>query len=114
MATKAQVNKLHKQLTDVFAPLLDTDTYTIVQSLIQNAAFMAASLKDLQGDILQHGYVETYQNGENQYGLKESVYVKAYNTILRNYNVTIKSLISYLPAERKQEVSAELQAFLNG
>lgn len=62
---KAEIKRLKK----IFANLTQ-DASAVAEKLIENAAFMAVSLTDLQRIINEKGYTEEYQNGENQFGTK--------------------------------------------
>lgn len=67
------------------------------KGLIENAAFMAVHLQDLQADLNEHGCVEQYRNGENQYGMKKSAAADMYTTMYKNYIATIKQLADLAP-----------------
>ena len=54
-----------KRLNKIFG-LKGEDAKGFQQELIQNAAFMAVSLRELQGIINQVGYSDEYQNGKDQ------------------------------------------------
>ena len=83
--------------------------------LIDNAAFMAVELEDLQEQIRREGTTDKYQNGAAQYGQKISAAMQAYNTMVKNYNTTIKTLLSIVPAKgRKSESLAETMSKLLG
>lgn len=85
-----------KRLKKIFANLTP-DAASIAEKLIENAAFMAVSLTDLQNIINEKGYTEEYQNGENQFGTKKASEVDIYNTMIKNFNTTMKQLIDMLP-----------------
>lgn len=85
-----------KRLKKIFSNLTQ-DASDVAEKLIENAAFMAVSLNELQALINLHGYTEEYQNGENQKGVKKSSEVDIYNTMIKNFNVTMKQLIDMLP-----------------
>ena len=85
-----------KRLKKIFSNLTQ-DAAEVAEKLIENAAFMAVSLNELQGLINLHGYTEEYQNGENQKGVKKSSEVDIYNTMIKNFNTTMKQLIDMLP-----------------
>lgn len=85
-----------KRLRAIFANL-PRDSAAVAEKLIENAAFMAVSLRELQTAINQKGYIEEYQNGANQSGVKKSSEVEVYNTMIKNFNVTMKQLIDLLP-----------------
>lgn len=81
------------------------------KGLIENAAFMAVHLQDLQADLNEHGCVEEYRNGENQYGMKKSAAADMYTTMYKNYIATIKQLAELAPDNVEAD---ELTAFING
>ena len=51
---------------------------------------------------MELGFVEHYQNGEHQSGLKDSSHLRAYNNLLKNYHTTIKLLLSSAPAAKAE------------
>lgn len=85
-----------KRLKKIFENLTQ-DAAAVAEKLIENAAFMAVTLNELQGIINVKGYIEEYQNGENQFGTKKSSEVDIYNTMIKNFNTTMKQLIDMLP-----------------
>ena len=87
-----ELNKLKKIFKDI-AP----DKQQTVEKLISNAAFMAESLDKLQEIIGEKGFVEEYQNGANQSGVKKCSEVDIYNTMIKNYSSVIKQLLDLLP-----------------
>ena len=89
---KCEIKRLSK-LFDNLPP----DAAAVAAKLIENAAFMAVSLSDLQKTINEKGYVEEYQNGEHQSGTKRASEVDIYNTMIKNFNTTMKQLIDLLP-----------------
>lgn len=95
-AELARMNEIYKDLPE--------DTLAILAPLIQNAAFMKVTLEDLQEEIRQRGATETYTNGANQQGRKQSAAVQAYNQTLKNYNNAIKTLAAKMPVVRIKEV----------
>lgn len=98
-----RIEKEKRRLAGVFASL-ETKTKKAVQSLIDNAAFMAVTLRGLQETMNVNGVVSEYQNGENQWGTKKSPEVEIYNTMVKNHASIIKQLTDLLPAgSPKQE-----------
>ena len=85
-----------KRLQKIFENL-PQDAAVFAEKLIENAAFMAVSLADLQKIINKKGYTEEYKNGENQSGTKRTPEVDIYNTMVKNFNTTMKQLIDMLP-----------------
>ncbi len=96
---KAEKNRLMR----IFEKL-PPNAAAAAQKLIDNAAFMAVSLQELQNIINVKGYVEEYQNGANQTGIKKSSEVDIYNTMIKNFNTTMKQLFDLLP-DGKQGIS---------
>lgn len=103
---KSKQNKLKKLFKDI-----EENKKNLVESLIYNAAFMSVKLEDLSNYIMENGIKEEYQNGENQFGYKESVEMKTYNTIIKNYTNVIKQLTDLLPEKKQKEIGDELDKF---
>jgi len=96
--TKKEILKLKRSFKDLDKKTLDT-----VSSLINNAAFMAVTLNDLQETINTEGTVTEYQNGENQWGTKKSPEVEIYNTMIKNHVSIMKTLTDLIPKKDKSE-----------
>lgn len=90
------------KLSKIFKSVLDDDDYKKAETLIENASFMRAALTELRLEIMINGYVEHYQNGEFQTGLKDSSYLRAYNNLIKSYHTTIKLLLSIAPAAKAE------------
>lgn len=84
-----------------FFEKLNENEKSIILPLIQNASFMRVTLEDLQQIIAEQGPVEAYQNGANQYGMKQSAALQSYNALVKNYASVIKNLFSLLPPMEK-------------
>ena len=69
--TKDEIIKAEKRKLAGIYNRLDKKTKKAVDSLVDEAAFMAASLFELREKINEKGYVEIYQNGANQKGIKK-------------------------------------------
>lgn len=96
---------------------MDAKTKKATQSLIDEAAFMGASLYELRTIINEKGYTEEYQNGANQKGIKKCSEVEVYNTMIKNYMGTIKQLTDLLPkqpAKPAAQGSDGFEDFVNG
>lgn len=105
ISKEKRITKELKRLTELFAEV-DGNQRSIALPLLQNAAFMAVTLQDLQETILESGTTDIYTNGENQTGVKQSAELQAYNSLIKNYASLIKSLSKLLPPEKRQAVSA--------
>lgn len=88
---------------------VDETQKAIVTPLIKNAAFMKITLEDLQKQINEEGAVDEYQNGEGQFGRKQSAALQSYNSLIKTYNQTTKLLFSQLPYVRTETPSEWLE-----
>lgn len=86
---RAKIIKIYTELPDY--------TKKVNEKLIDNAAFMAVTLDDLQKIINETGCVEHYQNGANQFGKKKSSEVEVYNVMIKNYKSVMDTLNGLLP-----------------
>lgn len=108
------INAEKRKLAGIYSRL-DPKTKKATDSLINEAAFMAASLYELRRIINDKGYTEEYQNGANQKGVKKCSEVEIYNTMIKNYMGTIKQLTDLLPKEQKvKEEQDGFEEFVNG
>ena len=95
-----------KRLSTIFNKL-ENKTKKAVQTLIENAAFMAVTLQELQDAINTKGFVETYSNGATQSGLKKTSEVDIYNTMIKNYSSIMKQLTDLLPKIDPNHIKAD-------
>lgn len=103
---KKEANRLKKLFKD-----LEENKKKLAKSLIENAAFMSITLEDLKKDIVKYGVKETYVNGRDQYGFKESIESKTYNTMIKNYMNIIKQLNDMMPEQKKIDEDDEFKKF---
>ena len=103
-----EIKKLNKLFTH-----LDIKTKKAVRSLIENAAFMAITLDDLQVEINENGVVDSYKNGENQYGTKKSPHIEIYNTLIKNHMAIMKQLTELLPKAGPSGTGDGFEKFVN-
>ena len=107
----ANMEKEKQKMNKIFAKI-DKNKKTIAEKLIDNVAFMSITLDELKEDIKIYGVKETYMNGSNQFGFKESIESKTYNAMLKNYMNAIKQLIDLLPDEEKKNAGEDLLKFI--
>ena len=103
--TKDEIIKAEKRKLAGIYTRLDKKTKKAVDSLVDEAAFMGASLFELREKINEKGYVEVYQNGANQKGIKKCSEVEIYNTMIKNYSSVVKQLTDLIP--KKQENTSD-------
>jgi len=107
---KREIAKLNKILADI-----PDDKKELVEGLVQNAAFMAVTLKELQGEIDKHGAVMTVTGGNGYEMTKDNPAQKAYTTMVSRYSAVIGQLDSFLPSSKAREVAKAgdlLRAFI--
>jgi hypothetical protein len=89
------IKKTKQKLLKILSKI-DENLLKISDSLIDNISFMSVTLDDLMLKIKANGVKEYYCNGKNQFGFKESVEIKIYNTMQKNYQTSMKLLIDML------------------
>lgn len=104
---KQQKNKLKKIFNQ-----LDKGTFSLVQNLINELAFMSITLEENRQHIEEHGVKELYMNGKGQFGYKESVESKNYNAMIKNYSNIVKQLVDFLPDKEKKGAGEDLLKFI--
>lgn len=101
-----ETNKLKKLFKE-----LPENKKKMAEKLIENASFMSITLDELKDDIKLYGVKETYVNGKDQFGFKESIESKTYNTMVKNYMNIIKQLNDMLPEDKKINEDDEFERF---
>lgn len=109
---EAERTKELKRLNTIFKDMPEDKKKTVV-GLLENAAFQRVALTELQDQLNQSGYIETYQNGENQKGLKKSSFAEVYDKYLNTYSKIIKQLTDLIDKVNDSSVpGAEIMSFL--
>lgn len=98
------IKKEYKKLSGIYTRL-NAKTKKSVETLMHEAAFMAASLYELRELINKKGYTENYQNGANQKGVKKASEIEIYNTMIKNYSAVMKQLTDLLPKDEPKTKS---------
>ena len=115
--TKEDLIKSEKRKLSGIYTKIDKKTKKAVDSLIDEAAFMAVSLRELRTIINEKGYTEEYQNGANQKGVKKRSEIEVYNTMIKNYSAIVKQLTDLIPKEEKEKDAGSgdgFEEFVNG
>ena len=102
---KRRINKYKEAFSH-----LDNNTMIIVEKTIECVVDLEIRINKLQKELDTIGFVEEYQNGNNQFGTKESTISKAYSNVLKNYNSLIRTLLSYSFINQSSTVNNEKQA----
>lgn len=101
---ETKIKRRLKALKSIFEDI-EKDKQIIAENLIKRAVDMEFHLEDLENELQEIGFIETYQNGNNQFGTKESTASKSYNALIKNYNAIIRTLLSILPETQQKEIS---------
>ncbi len=103
---KKEIRRINRALSD-----LDKNKLAIVKPLISAVAFMAISLPELEKTINEEGYTSEYQNGENQFGTKQSDEVKTLIAMQKNLTTAVKTLADIAPPTKPKK--NRLQELMN-
>ena len=98
----ARKSKELRKLEKIFKNI-EAEKRQTVEKLIENAAFISEQLDMLMMDIRENGYVSEYQNGENQFGTKQSDEVKTLLAMQKNLTAAIKTLADIAPASKPKK-----------
>lgn len=97
---ETRVKKEKKRLSEIFKDL-EPNKLKTCSALIDRAAYITVSLEDLEEQLNATGWVETYQNGENQFGIKKSAAADVHISLTKNLNALIKQLLELVPPAQK-------------
>ena len=101
-----RIAKEKRRLLKIFKDLEENKLNTC-KALINRAAFITVSLEDLEEQLNETGWVEQYQNGENQSGLKKAAAADVHISLTKNLNAIIKQLLELVPpAQKKSRLEA--------
>ena len=106
---ETRIKKERERLFEVFKGLEENKLKTC-SALIDRAAFITISLQDLEVQLNESGWVEPYQNGENQSGLKKAAAADVHISLTKNLNAIIKQLLDMVPPAQK---ASRLQEMMN-
>lgn len=112
MDVQAQIKKEIKRLNKIFIDIAD-DKKELCIELIKNAAFLSVQMKDLTERINEEGVISEYQNGENQYGTKESPLVSVYCKFHKQYSGTFAQLNDLLPKNKQVDATDGFKDLMN-
>ena len=102
-----RIAKERRRLLKIFKDL-EPNKLDTCKALISRAAFITVSLEDLEEQLNATGWVETYQNGENQVGMKQSAAASVHISLTKNLNAIIKQLLELVPPAQKKSKLTEM------
>lgn len=83
----------------------------LVEGLLQNAAYMSATLQELQAIVNEQGAVLVGVNGNGFTTVQENPAQKSYTALIGKYSAVMDKLDGLLPAEQAE---SKLTAFIDG
>ena len=89
---KKEINRLKKLFREI-----DENKKKLVQTTIEDVAFLTVTMQDLRENIVREGTTVTYKNGENQYGTKQSPDAQLYLQMSQKQTQAMKILIDCMP-----------------
>jgi hypothetical protein len=107
---RIEKNRLAKLYADI-----SKERKSIVEGLIIRAAFMRATLEDMEADLDENGFVEFFTQSEKTDPYeRERPVARLYNTMNKNYQSIIKQLTDLVPKEEaaKKEVDDGFDGFV--
>lgn len=105
--TKTNLKKLN-DLVD----LVPQEKQVVAARLVEELVFMAETLADLKENIKQHGTIELFKQGSQEF-YRESPAVKSYSTLIARYGNMYKQLVDLLPKTAPAPPESELLDFIN-
>src|SRR5690625_2693933 len=109
MEKEKRIEKEKERLDDIFSTL-DDDKQNVAVGLIEEVAFMRATLEDLREAINRDCKKEEMREGN--YSIKRTnPDLQAYNTMIQRYTGSYKELLSLLPKEVTSDVDDEFDRF---
>lgn len=95
-----RIKREKERLLDIFKDL-DANKLKVCNTLIDRAAFITVSLEDLEAELNETGWTETYTNGKNQEGVKKAAAAEAHISLTKNLNAIMKQLLELVPPAQK-------------
>lgn len=105
MASKKEIKEYYKDLPE--------EKRTYAEKLIDEMIFMGQTLARLRTTIRKEGAVIKGRNGNGFEVVQENPAQKTYNTMVKNYNATVKILTDMLP-ESIGDSGDDFTRFLDG
>lgn len=104
---KKEITKLRRLFKN-----LPKDKQKAAEGLLQEAAFMKATLEETRHIIDQEGILEHFEQGAQKF-LREHPATKVYNTMINRYATVCKQLFDMVPDhEAGKQAEDELMAFV--
>jgi len=96
LETQKRIKKEITRLKKLFKEI-DKNKIQLVNSTIEDVAFLTISMQDLRENIIRDGTTVTYKNGENQYGVKQNPDAQLYLQMSQKHTQSVKILLDCMP-----------------
>lgn len=110
--TNARIKKEIEFLQSMFAGIDDEDKKSLVNSLVEEAAFLKVACFQAKEELKKEGLTTETVNASQKF-VKAHPSATIYEKYSRQYMAIIHSLIEYLPPKEKKNIS-RLAALRNG
>ena len=114
LTREEQISKEKRRLNSIYRNI-PKENKSIIEGLIQRAAYMRITLEWMEVDLDENGFVELFSQSEKTEPYeRERPIARLYNTMNKNYQSIIKQLSDLIP---KQEVKVKddgFDDFVNG
>lgn len=94
---KKEVSRLRRLFKDI-----DENKKKLVNTTIEDIAFMTITMQDLRENIVRNGTQVRYQNGANQFGMKQSPDAQLYLQMSQKQTQAMKILMDCMPKTEKK------------
>ena len=95
--------------TLLFDSGVDENRVKLLDTLIDNAAWMKVKLDDAQEHIKDSSVCIPYDNGGGQKGIRENPLFKGYEGLFKSYMAGMKAILAVLPAQAEPIRKAEIE-----
>lgn len=96
-----EIEKEIRRLRRLFKEI-DENKKKLVNTTIEDIAFMTVTMKDLRENIIRAGTTVSYKNGANQYGMKQSPDAQLYLQMSQKQTQAMKILLDCMPKTDKK------------
>lgn len=104
MLTEARIKKEKGKLSLMFEAIEDKDKKSLVNSLIEEAAFLKIALLQAKAELKKEGLTAETINASQKF-IKAHPATEIYNKYSKQYTQIIGQLIDYLPPKEQKKVS---------
>lgn len=113
LSKEKRITAEKKRLNEIYAEI-SKENKAIIEGLINRAAFMRATLEDMEKDLDDTGFVEMFTQSEKTEPYeRERPVARLYNTMNKNYQSIIKQMSDLIPKDRPAEKDDGFEKFIN-